>query len=143
MAMDTIIFDLDLSILQSQSNQGTQFSRPEAWAKNIISVGGVYHHDTLTRADDGWSNGASIGPAEDGRIKPDLVNFYDQVFTTTGTSTTAYTPSFNGTSAATPISRRLLSASPSRCGRRDSSARRTPGRPSSRSGRTPRRRRRC
>ena len=72
MQMDDIIFDLDLSILQSQSNKGTQFSRPEAWAKNIISVGGVYHFDTLSRADDAWNNGASIGPAEDGRIKPDL-----------------------------------------------------------------------
>ena len=103
MAMDTIIFDLDIPIVQSQSNQGSQFSRSEAWAKNILSIGGVYHFDTLTRADDGWFSGASIGPAEDGRIKPDLVSFYDQIFTTNGGSTTDYTPSFNGTSAATPI----------------------------------------
>jgi hypothetical protein len=101
--MDTIVFDLDLAIVQSQSNQGSQYSRPEAWAKNVLSVGGVFHYDTLTRADDSWSNGASIGPAEDGRIKPDLCGYYDQVFTTTGSSTTAYTSTFNGTSAATPI----------------------------------------
>jgi serine protease AprX len=103
MEMDDIIFDLDISILQSQSNQGTQLSRPQAWAKNIISVGGVYHQNTLSRADDQWNNGASIGPAEDGAIKPDICNYYDQVFTTTSTSTTTYTSGFNGTSAATPI----------------------------------------
>jgi serine protease AprX len=103
MQMDDIIFDLDFPILQSQSNQGTQLSRPEAWAKNVISVGGVYHFNTLARADDGWNNGASIGPAEDGRVKPDVCNYYDQVFTATSTSNTAYTNGFNGTSAATPI----------------------------------------
>src|SRR5262249_26052371 len=102
--MDQIIFDLDISICQSQSNNGTQSSRPQAWAKNIISVGGVKHYNTLTRTDDNWTNGASIGPAADGRIKPDVCNFYDYVFTTTSTSTTAYTSGFNGTSAATPIS---------------------------------------
>jgi hypothetical protein len=101
--MDDIIFDLDLPILQSQSNQGTTSSRPQAWAKNIISVGGVYHNDTLVRTDDGWGGGASIGPAEDGRIKPDVCNAFDAVFTTTSSSTTAYTSGFNGTSAATPI----------------------------------------
>lgn len=102
--MDDIIFDLDFVILQSQSNQGTQLSRPQAWAKNIISVGGVHHQNTLSRADDAWSSGGSIGPAADGRIKPDICNYYDNVFTTTSTSTTAYTSGFNGTSAATPIS---------------------------------------
>jgi hypothetical protein len=101
--MDDIVFDLDIAILQSQSNQGTQSSRPQAWSKNVVSVGGVYHHDTLSRADDSWAGGASIGPAEDGRIKPDLCGFYDDVFTTTATSNTAYSSTFNGTSASTPI----------------------------------------
>jgi hypothetical protein len=103
MLMDQIVFDLDLSILQSQSNQGGQSSRPEAWAKNVISVGGVFHYDTLTRSDDAWSYGASIGPAEDGRIKPDVVGFYDSIFTATMGAIDAYTPSFTGTSASTPI----------------------------------------
>jgi hypothetical protein len=101
--MDRIIFDLDILICQSQSNTGDQRSRPQAWAKNIVAVGGVYHRDTLTRADDSWSNGASVGPAEDGRIKPDLTHFYDQVLTTSSSSDTSYTTSFGGTSAATPI----------------------------------------
>ncbi|MEM4407647.1 MAG: S8 family serine peptidase [Candidatus Caldarchaeum sp.] len=101
--MDDIIFDLDILICQSQSNTGDQRSRPQAWAKNIVAVGGVYHRDTLTKTDDSWSNGASVGPAEDGRVKPDLTHFYDMVLTTSSSSDTAYTTSFGGTSAATPI----------------------------------------
>src|SRR5213080_2474484 len=59
--------------------------------------------DTLTLADDAWAGGASIGPAADGRIKPDLSNYFDRIFTTASGSDTAYTPSFGGTSGATPI----------------------------------------
>lgn len=101
--MDDIVFDLDFAICQSQSNNGDQLSRPQAWAKNVISVGGVRHFGTLTRADDSWTGGASIGPAADGRLKPDISNFYDATFTTTSTNNTAYTASFGGTSGATPI----------------------------------------
>lgn len=101
--MDDILFRMNISILQSQSNAGTQDSRPQAWAKNIVSVGGIKHMNTLTRADDNWTFGGSIGPAADGRIKPDLAHFYDWVLCTTSTSDTAYTSTFGGTSAATPI----------------------------------------
>lgn len=100
--MDQIIFDLDCTILNSQSNTGNQNSRPEAWAKNVISIGGITHQNTATLADDVWT-GASYGPAADGRIKPDICHWYDNIFTTTNTSNTAYTAGFNGTSAATPI----------------------------------------
>jgi serine protease AprX len=107
--MDLILFDFQrFSILQSQSNAGTQSSRPQAWAKNIISVGGVYHFNTLSKADDSWSGGASIGPAVDGRIKPDVASFYDVTLCTdqvgsAGYTTTNYYSSFGGTSGATPI----------------------------------------
>src|SRR6266511_106551 len=101
--MDDIVFDHDLLICQSQSNDGTRMSRPQAWAKNVLSVGGEFHRDTLDRADDRWNGGASIGPAADGRIKPDLSNYYDRIFTTSSGSDTAYTSSFGGTSGATPI----------------------------------------
>ena len=101
--MDDILFKMNVLICQSQSNAGNQDSRPQAWAKNIVSVGGVKHLNTLTRADDNWTNGGSIGPAADGRIKPDLAHFYDSVLCPTSTSNTAYTTGFNGTSAATPI----------------------------------------
>lgn len=107
--MDLILFDHDrISICQSQSNNGDQLSRPQAWAKNIISVGGVIHRDTLSMNDDFWGGGASIGPAADGRIKPDLASFYDSILCTDvvgtgGYSNGNYTPGFGGTSGATPI----------------------------------------
>lgn len=100
--MDDIIWRLDIAIAQSQSNAGSQSSRPQAWAKNIISVGGIRHANTLTTADDSWTNGASIGPAADGRIKPDVSYWYDGIFTTTSGSPSSYTSGFGGTSAATP-----------------------------------------
>jgi len=100
---DDMLFDFDIVHCQSQSNMGNQNSRPQAWAKNIVSGGGVYHYDTLTKTDDMWNGGASIGPASDGRIKPDFCSFYDMIFTTTSGSPTAYTSTFGGTSGATPI----------------------------------------
>ncbi len=100
--MDELLFDHNILITQSQSNAGNRNSRPQAWAKNIVSVGGVRHQNTLTKSDDSWSGGASIGPADDGRIKPDLTHFYDNIFTSGGSNDTNYT-SFGGTSGATPI----------------------------------------
>lgn len=98
--MDTILFDLDLVITQSQGNSGNPDSRPQAWAKNIVSVGGIRHQNTLSTSDDSWSFGASSGPAPDGRVKPDLVHFYDSVYA--AGSSGGY-GEFGGTSAATPI----------------------------------------
>ncbi|MCP3144366.1 S8 family serine peptidase [Pyxidicoccus xibeiensis] len=86
---------------QSQSNSGTRNSRPQAWAKNIVSVGGMYHFDNAVRTDDRWNGGASIGPAADGRIKPDLSYYYDAIRSASNASNTSYT-NFGGTSAATP-----------------------------------------
>ncbi len=99
--MDLILFDFPrLNCCQSQSNANNKMSRPEAWAKNVIAVGGINHRGTLTKTDDFWG-GASIGPAEDGRIKPDLASYYDRILTTT--SPNNYTTGFGGTSGATPI----------------------------------------
>lgn len=97
--MDDIIWRLDITITQSQSNAGNTQSRPQAWAKNIISVGGIRHYNTLDSSDDRWAGGASTGPALDGRIKPDVNYWYDSIYTTT---TGGYTSGFGGTSAATP-----------------------------------------
>ncbi|MCX6639138.1 MAG: S8 family peptidase [bacterium] len=99
---DAFCFDSDIAHCQSQSNNGSQSSRPQAWAKNMISGGALYHYNTLSRTDDMWNGGASIGPASDGRIKPTLIGFYDQVYTTYTTSTNGY-GQFSGTSSATPI----------------------------------------
>jgi hypothetical protein len=54
-------------------------------------------------SDDRWNNDASIGPAADGRVKPDLCHFNDDILTTTAGKPMAYTSCFFGTSAATPI----------------------------------------
>ncbi|MBD3868529.1 MAG: hypothetical protein IFK94_10440 [Acidobacteria bacterium] len=97
---DTLLFDWDLLHCQSQSNAGNQDSRPQAWAKNVLSGGAFNHYDTLTRTDDCWCNSGSIGPASDGRIKPDLSFFYDDTYTTY--STGAGYGEFGGTSGATP-----------------------------------------
>ncbi|MGW7466094.1 S8 family serine peptidase [Streptomyces xantholiticus] len=102
-AMDDIVFDHDILICQTQGNTGNRSARPQAWAKNVVSVGGTYHYDTVSRTDDAWNGGASIGPAADGRIKPDLSNYYDAVHTTASGGDAAYTSTFSGTSAATPI----------------------------------------
>ncbi|MCK6448447.1 MAG: peptidase S8 [Planctomycetes bacterium] len=100
--MDDLIFLNDIVILNSQSNAGSTSSRPEAWAKNVVSIGGVNHNDNTNPADDFWG-GASIGPAQDGRIKPDLCHYYDSVFTSDAGCDTCTTTGFGGTSAATPI----------------------------------------
>jgi hypothetical protein len=98
--MDDIIFDLDLVVTQSQSNANSRSSRPQAWAKNIVAIGGFTHRNTSTPGDD-TSSGASFGPAADGRQKPDLCAYYDAIDTTNGTS--GYTTGFGGTSGATPL----------------------------------------
>jgi hypothetical protein len=105
--MDDIIWMYDILIHQSQSNAGDQMSRPQAWSKNIMSVGGAYHWNDTIPTNDDWNFGASIGPAADGRVKPDLTFFYDSIYTTDadpgGYSGGPYTTNFGGTSGATPM----------------------------------------
>jgi len=106
---DDIVFDHDLAWTQSQSNAGNQDSRPEAWAKNVFSIGGVDHNNNASPADDSWQAGnASIGPASDGRIKPTLCAYYDSIGTSDRTGGSGYASgnwygNFGGTSGATPI----------------------------------------
>jgi hypothetical protein len=97
---DTLLFDWQVLHCQSQSNAGTQNSRPQAWAKNVVSGGAFNHYDTPDTGDDCWCGTASIGPASDGRIKPDLSFFYDDTYTTYTTGS-GY-GQFGGTSGATP-----------------------------------------
>ena len=100
---DAAIFDFDLVHCQSQSNAGNQMSRPQAWAKNMVSGGAVYHYDTLDKSDDMWNYGASTGPASDGRIKPTFAFFYDWILTVGWPGNSDYTQTFGGTSGATPM----------------------------------------
>ncbi len=88
--MDDILFDFNIVITNSMSNLGNQNARPEAWAKNIISVGAILHRNTSTVADDCWCGLGSIGPASDGRLKPDVANYGDFVYSPWDTSDTAY-----------------------------------------------------
>jgi len=101
---DAAIFDFDVVLCQSQSNAGNRNSRPQAWAKNIVSGGAANHYDTLTKEDDCWCYGASIGPATDGRIKPTFCFFYDDILTVGWPGNNDYTYGFGGTSGATPMS---------------------------------------
>lgn len=105
---DDITFDHDLTWTQSQSNAGNQDSRPQAWAKNVISVGGVRHQGNSNPLDDSWSGGGSTGPASDGRIKPEMCAYYDGIGTSdltgaAGYSAANWTANFGGTSGATPM----------------------------------------
>ncbi len=106
---DDIVFDHDLAWTQSQSNAGNQDSRPQAWAKNVFSIGGVAHNNDSNPANDSWQAGnASTGPASDGRIKPTLCAYYDGIGTSDRTGSAGYSSAnwysnFGGTSGATPI----------------------------------------
>jgi serine protease AprX len=111
---DDIVFDHRIPWTNSMSNLGNQNARPQAWAKNVISVGGVQHFNNSNAADDSWLAGnGSIGPAQDGRNKPDLAAYYDSVWTSDLSGASGYntaagvagnsTTGFGGTSAATPI----------------------------------------
>jgi hypothetical protein len=100
--MDDIIYNNDIVLLQAQANNGNNSSDAIAFAKNIVSVGGIRHANTANRADDTHNGTAgSTGPASDGRIKPDLSFWYDNIGTTSNTG--GYTNTFGGTSAATPM----------------------------------------
>lgn len=105
--LDDIAFQTDLLILNAMGNHGG-FGKVEklAFAKNIISVGGTYHFNTLSSADDKWKH-SNIWPsgdfAIDGRVKPDLMHFFDNVLTTTNSAPNGYNTGFGGTSAATPL----------------------------------------
>jgi serine protease AprX len=98
--LDNILFRMDITILHAMGNTGSQDASEYAWAKNVVSVGGVNHQDTLDLPDDAWQMTGSIGPAADGRIKPDLCYWYDAILTTSDTG--RYEDNFGGTSAATP-----------------------------------------
>ncbi|MBX3378261.1 MAG: S8 family serine peptidase [Phycisphaeraceae bacterium] len=116
--VDDYLFITRLLSTQSQSNAGwftgepLNNSRPQAWAKNIVSVGAVYHFNDTDATNDRWisanascsspSGSVSSGPASDGRIKPDLCFYNDCIRAATKTNDTAMTE-FGGTSSATPM----------------------------------------
>ncbi len=100
--IDDILFQHDLLTFQAMANEGANRCDQLAWGKNIVSVGGIQHLDTQGLGDDVWQNAGSIGPCEDGRIKPEVAFWYDSIRTISGNA--GYTNTFGGTSAATPES---------------------------------------
>jgi hypothetical protein len=97
--LDRLIFDRDIPVTQSQGNEGSSKSRPEAWSKNVISVGAVRHNGNDDPSDDSWKSTmsrASVGPANDGRVKPDLIGYYDSRVATTSVLGYKLRKEFNG-----------------------------------------------
>jgi len=99
----------DITMLYAGGNNGYEPMRisQDCCAKNVIGVGALFHFDNDDPADDFW-NGACQGPAADGRVKPDLVAYFDNIFTTDpvgepGLSDGDYTTMFGGTSGACPM----------------------------------------
>lgn len=107
---DDIVFDHDIPWTQSQGSASSRQSRPQAWAKNVFSIGSVTHRDNANPSDDSWRAGSgSTGPALDGRQKPDLVAYDDSILCSDMTGSAGYNRSgdyyanFGGTSGATAI----------------------------------------
>ncbi len=74
-------------------------------AKNILTIGAV--NDAVSGGvrivgNATIANFSSLGPCDDGRIKPDLVANGVGVYSSVATSNTAYDGTYNGTSMATP-----------------------------------------
>jgi hypothetical protein len=76
---------------------------PEGIAKNVITVGAVHKVSHLYPSSDdvGMSSFSSWGPADDGRIKPDIVGAGVSIYSPTSASNTSYASS-SGTSHSTP-----------------------------------------
>jgi len=105
---DRAIMDFDVTMLYATGNGGAeQACSQDAVAKNVIAVGGIRHGDNTDWEDDRHTGGqGNRGPADDGRIKPDLCGPYESIYTTRPGS---YTSSFGGTSGATPVNAGAIS----------------------------------
>ena len=99
--IDDIVFLHDIIVSQSQSNQGSQNSRPQAWGKNVVSVTGVDLRGSASLTDD-QTDDASFGPAEDGRIKPELTHSYNDATIACEGNDSCF-GAFGGTSASSAI----------------------------------------
>jgi len=114
---DQAVSQYDVLMLYAAGNSdygvGSKTITQDSAAKNVISVGAIWHHNTSSLSDDEWHSGGpgntpSQGPARDNRIKPDLCGVFDAIYTTDvrgggGYSGGDYTGHFGGTSGATPI----------------------------------------
>lgn len=113
---DQVVADYNIVMLHSAGNSDdgvySYSCSQDSVAKNVIGVGGIYHHDNNQWSDDAWEDWGpggtpAQGPATDGRVKPDLVGPFDSIYTTDVTGAGGYAPgnyyNFGGTSGATPV----------------------------------------
>ncbi len=114
---DQATVDNDVLMFYSASNSnygvGSETCSTDSVGKNVVCVGAVFHQNTETLSDDQWENHGSgstpgQGPARDGRIKPDIIAFFDWIYTTdvrgsSGYSSGNYYSDFGGTSGSCPI----------------------------------------
>jgi serine protease AprX len=98
--LDDLILRYDILYCRAAGNTGNRSG--SSWGKNVVSVGGIEHNDTLQRSGYTPWKYSTRCPAPDGRIKPDLVAFSHNVFTV-GSATDRDYNSFGGTSCATPM----------------------------------------
>ncbi|MFW9914841.1 MAG: S8 family serine peptidase [Candidatus Thorarchaeota archaeon] len=106
--IDQAISELGVSLLYAAGNTGPSGNTLtiEAASKNAIAVGSIDDHNTPGFQDDSLVASSSRGPAEDGRIKPDIVAPGNSIYTISRTG--SYTV-VSGTSAATPVAAGLAS----------------------------------
>jgi serine protease AprX len=105
--LDDLVWEYDLLICECIGNiPGNDIGHSGSWAKNVLNIGGVHPRGSLRREDHSPRGaqgvGLTIGPAPDGRVKPDLVHFASDYFAAASSSPRAYGP-FGGTSGATPL----------------------------------------
>lgn len=94
----------DSSNVARKKNDGYDILSTSSNAKNILTVGAVVGtggNPPAQPSDVSISSFSSWGPTDDGRIKPDLVAVGVNVFSTSNSSTTAYTV-LSGTSMSSP-----------------------------------------
>lgn len=78
-------------------------------AKNVLTVGAVNKINN-SNSNNGWTQTSDVvmssfsgwGPADDGRIKPDVVAAGVNIYSSISTGTTSYDGTYDGTSMATP-----------------------------------------
>ncbi|MDT3402801.1 S8 family serine peptidase [Mucilaginibacter terrae] len=85
------------------SNSGFDIIAGFSVAKNVLTVGAINQlpNGPTTPQSVSVTSFSSLGPTDDGRIKPDICGDGDQVLSTSNSSNTAYT-TLSGTSMATP-----------------------------------------
>ena len=100
--LDELVWSTDIAYFRAQGNTAGNHGALGSWAKNVITVAGANHgfsddYEMHTP----WAP-SGRGPALDGRVKPDLVCFSQDMVAASSVGESAYDAAA-GTSAATPL----------------------------------------